>query len=84
VTSADRLPMPTQPDGLAPFVILQRTDGKIIVYDARRPPGHRARWIGDDVVAAVAACRGELGGELTGRTEVLIVAGEAPSVRGLR
>lgn len=70
---------PKQPDGLAPFVILQRTDGKIIVYDDRRPPGHRTRWTGDLVDDAVEACRGLLAGEIGGHVTVLSVSANGTS-----
>lgn len=45
------------PDDIAPLRILPRADGKLIVYDPRRPAGNRTFWEGDSMDAALAAAR---------------------------
>jgi hypothetical protein len=48
---------PPQPDGIEPLRVLQRTDGKFIVYDERLPPGRRARTERDSLDQVVADAR---------------------------
>jgi hypothetical protein len=40
------LRVPTQPEGVEPLLVLQRSDGRFIVYDVKRPGGDRTAWLG--------------------------------------
>ena len=50
------------------FVVLQRTDGKWIVYDPERPFARRTAWFGDSEVEACNECK-RLSDEATARGE---------------
>jgi hypothetical protein len=49
------LNVPVQPEGIEPLLVLQRTDGRFIVYDVRRPGGDRTAWLSSEGASLQAA-----------------------------
>jgi len=49
------VPLPAQPAGIEPLVVMMRTDGVHIVYDPRLPPGNRTTFRGTYQAACDAA-----------------------------
>ena len=48
---------PAQPEGIEPLRVLQRTDGKFIVYDERLALGRRTAALGDSLEHITFAAR---------------------------